>query len=109
MEIDITGKNFQVTEPLKKYAIEKIQKLDKYALKLESVHIIFNVQKFRHLAEITALGKNHRFTAKEESTDMYAAFDKSFGDIQLQFRKQHEKLKDHKGRRYKDGERPVKL
>ena len=103
MEIDITGRHFHVTEPLKQYAIEKTQKLDKYRLKLESVHIIFDVQKFHHVAEITALGKNHRFKAKEESTDMYAAFDKSFGNIQLQFRRQHDKIKDHKARRYEAG------
>jgi putative sigma-54 modulation protein len=99
MEIDISGRHFHVTEPLKDYAAEKIMKLDKYRLKLESVHIIFDVQKFHHIAEIAALGKNHRFAAKAQSTDMYAAFDKAFGNIQLQFRKLHEKVKEHKVRR----------
>lgn len=104
MEIDISGRHFKITAPLKKYAVEKIEKLDKYRLKLESVHIIFEVMKFHHIAEIVALGKNARFAAKGESTDMYAAFDKCFGNIQLQFRKQHEKVKDHKGRRYRSKE-----
>ncbi|MBI3315720.1 MAG: HPF/RaiA family ribosome-associated protein, partial [Candidatus Omnitrophica bacterium] len=40
-------------------------------------------------------------TAKEESADMYAAFDKSFGNIQLQLRRYHDRLRDHKARRYK--------
>ena len=100
MEIDISGRHFHVTEPLKEYAKEKILKLDKYSLKLESVHVILEVQKFHHIAEITVLAKNLRVTAKEESVDMYAAFDKSFGNIQLQFSKQHERVKDHKARRY---------
>ena len=100
MNIDITGRHFQVTEPLKEYATEKIQKLDKYSLKLESVHVIFDVQKFHQIAEIVTLGKNLRFTAKEEGQDMYAAFDKCFGNIQLQLSRQHEKVKDHKARRY---------
>ena len=100
MEIDVTGRNFHVTEPLKEYAVEKIQKLDKYSLKLESAHVIFSVQKFHHIAEVTTLGKHLRFTARAQSTDMYAAFDKCFGNIQLQFSKQHERLKYHKGRRY---------
>ena len=100
MEIDISGRHFHVTEALKQYVVEKIEKLDKYSLKLESVHVIFEVQKFLHISEITVLGKKLRLTAKEKSTDMYAAFDKSFGNIQLQFRRQHEKVKDNKGRRY---------
>lgn len=104
MEIDITGRHFQVTEPLKQYASEKIQKLDKFSLKLESVHIVMEVQKFYHIAEITVLGKNLRFTAKEPSTDMYSAFDKALGNIQLQLGRQHDKLKDHKGKRFEAGD-----
>ena len=100
MEIDISGRHFHVTEPLQEYVREKLQKLDKYRLKLESVHVILEVQKFHHIAELTVLAKNLRITAKEQSTDMYAAFDKSFGNLQLQFRKKHEKIKDHKLRRY---------
>jgi len=100
MEIDISGRHFHVTEPLKEYIQEKIQKLDKFQLKLESVHIILDVQKFHHIAEITVLAKGLRITSKEQSTDMYAAFDKSIGNLQLQFSKKHEKIKDHKARRY---------
>lgn len=98
MEIDITGRHFHVTEPIKQYVTEKIEKLDKYSLKLESVHVILDVQKFRHISEITLLAKHLRVTASEESTDMYAAFDKSFGNIQLQLRRQHERLRAHKER-----------
>ena len=102
MEIDISGRHFHVTEALKKYASEKVKKLDKYALKLEAVHVVLEVQKFTHLAEITTRGKNSRHTAKEMSTDMYAAFDKSFGNIQLQLRKQHDKVKSHKVKNFKE-------
>ncbi len=98
MEIDISGRHFQVAEALKDTITEKIEKLDKYRLKLESVHVILSVEKFRHIAEVTLLGKQLRFTAKEESVDMYAAFDKCFGNIQLQLRRKHDKVKDHKVR-----------
>ena len=101
MEIDISGRHFHVTEALKDYITEKIEKLEKYALKIETVHVVLEVQKFHHISEITSAGKKLRMTAKEESSDMYAAFDKSFGNIQLQLRRQHDRVKDHKGRRYK--------
>jgi len=106
MEIDITGRHFQVTEPLKKYVTEKIEKLDKYSLKMESAHVVFEVQKFIHIAEITMLAKGVRLTAKAQSTDMYAAFDKCFGNLQLQMSRQHDRLKDHKD---KSGLRAEKL
>lgn len=101
MKIDISGRHFQVTPALKEYIQEKLQKLDKFSLKLESAHVVLEVQKFHNLCEILLLGKNLRLTSKEDSADMYAAFDASFGNIELQMRRQHDKVKDHKGRRYK--------
>ncbi len=108
MEIDISGRHFQVTKPLKDYVREKVEKLEKYQLKLESVHVVLEVEKFRHICEITMLAKNLRSTAKEESLDMYAAFDKCYGNIQLQLRRKHDKLKDHKARRYAFGAKKIK-
>lgn len=96
MVIDISGRHFQVTEALKAYITDKIQKLDKFSLKIEQIHVVLEVQKFHHIAEITALGKNLRLTSKEQSEDMYAAFDLSFGTIQLQLARQHDRVKDHK-------------
>ena len=103
MEIDIAGRHFQVTEPLKAYIAEKMEKLDKYKLKLELAHVVLEVQKFHHLCEITLVGKNLRMTAKNEAADMYAAFDNCFGNVQLQLRRQHDRVRDHKGRRYAKG------
>ncbi len=101
MEIDISGRHFHVTEALKDTIIEKIEKLGKYSLKLESAHVILEVQKFHHLAEITLRGKNLRMVAQGDSVDMYAAFDKGFGSIQLQLRRQHDRVKDHKKQKAK--------
>ena len=98
MEIEITGRHFHVTEALRDYIQMKVEKLDKYALKLEMIHVVLDVQKFRHISEIVARGKSTRLTAKDESADMYAAFDKSLGNIQLQLRRQHDKTRDHKSR-----------
>ena len=98
MEIDISGRHFHVTEALKDTITEKVKKLDRYSLKIETVHVVLEVQKFHHTAEITVAGKNLRLTAKEESADMYAAFDNSLGNIQLQLGRQHDRVKDHKVR-----------
>lgn len=100
MEIDITGRHFQVSESLKDYVAQKIEKLDKFSLKLETAHVVMEVQKFHHIAEITVRGKDIRLTAKESSADMYAAFDNSLGNLQLQLARRHDKVKDHKARRY---------
>ncbi|MBI4432791.1 MAG: ribosome-associated translation inhibitor RaiA [Candidatus Omnitrophica bacterium] len=96
MEIDISGRHFHVTEPLKQYAAEKLGKFDKAGLKIEAIHVVFDVQKFMHIAEIVVRGKELRVTAKEQSTDAYAAFDKCFANVQLQLRRTHDRVKDHR-------------
>lgn len=100
MDIQISGRHFKVTESLKDYMTEKLEKLDKYALKLESVQVILGVQKIHQICEIVAKGKNLRLTAHEQRGDMYAAFDTCLDNLQLQLSRQHDKVKDHKGRRY---------
>ena len=108
MKIDISGRHFQVTDGLKTHVADKADKLDKYGLKVEAMHVIFQVEKFQHVAEIVIRGKELRLTAKAKSTDMYAAFDKCFGSVQLQFSRLHDRVKDHKGRRYASKEKAEK-
>ena len=100
MEIDISGRHFKVGQALKDYIDAKVRKLDKYALKIESVHVVLEVQKFINIAEITLLGRNLRVAAKSDSSDMYAAFDNCLGSIQRRLGRQHDRVKEHKGRRY---------
>jgi putative sigma-54 modulation protein len=100
MKVDISGRHFKVLPALQEYVESKVQKLDKYSLKLESARVVLEVQKFRHIAEITLRGKDLRLVAKEEEADMYAAFDLCFGNAQLQLSRKHDKSRDHKGRRY---------
>ena len=100
MEIDISGRHFKVLPVLKKYIETKVQKMDKFSLKIESAHVVLEVQKFRHIAEITLMGKNLRVTCKKDEVDMYAAFDSCVGKLQLQLSRQHDRVRDHKGRRY---------
>ena len=100
MKIDISGRHFKVTGPLQDYIDSKVQKLDKYSLKIESAHVVLEVQKFRYIAEITLRGKDLRLVAKDEDGEMYAAFDRCFGRAQLQLSRKHDRRRDHKGRRY---------
>ena len=100
MEIDISGRHFRVTAPLKDYIEKKVERLDKYSLKIESVHVVLDVQKFHYTAEITLAGKNLRLTCRKENADMYAAFDDCYGRLQLQLSRQHDRVKERGGRRY---------
>ena len=105
MNIVITGRHFDVTDGIKAHANEKISKLDKFLTKLLEAHVILSVEKFRHIAEITVIGKNLKITSTETTSDMYASIDKAVSSLEEQLRKFHDKIRAHnakKSRKIKD-------
>lgn len=99
MNIVITGRHFNVTDPIKKHANEKISKLDKFLSKIIEVHAILTVEKDRHTAELTAIGKDMKVTAVETTSDMYVSIDMAVMSLEKQLKKLHDKVKEHRGKR----------
>lgn len=95
MQINVTGRHFAVTEPIKKYIQEKLLKLDRYSGKIIEVHITLSVEKYRHDVEITLLTKGSPIKVSAESEDMYASVDKALDKIQTRLKRYAEKLKRH--------------
>ncbi len=96
MKIDIRGKQFKITDGLRDHVIQKMRKLGKYPLRLESAHIVFDVQKITQTCEILITGKNINLTAIEETEDLYASLDAAIESLNRQLAKYHERIKDHR-------------
>lgn len=99
MQITIVGRHFDVTEPIKRHVNKKLLKLERYAQKLREAHVILEIQKFRHIAEVTLYLKYVKLTATEESGDMHSSIDKVLGNLHKQLLKLRGRLKEHRGRR----------
>lgn len=99
MQISVVGRHFDVTEPIKNYVDSKLLKLERYADKIKEAHVILEVQKFRHIAEITLYLKYFKLMATEESRDMYASIDKALGSLHKQVLRLRDRIKEHKARR----------
>ncbi|MCX5716171.1 MAG: ribosome-associated translation inhibitor RaiA [Candidatus Omnitrophica bacterium] len=99
MQITVVGRHFDVTEPIKKYADSKLFKFEKYTDKIIEAHVMLEVQKFRHMAEITLFLKDFKLTSREESRDMYASIDAAVNSLHKQLLKLRERIKEHKGKR----------
>jgi len=96
MNVVITGRHFEVTEGIKSHINEKIVKLDKFYHKILEAHVILSVEKFRHIAEITVIGKHIKVTATETTSDMYASIDMAIDSLEKQLRKLHDRIKEHR-------------
>lgn len=101
MPIQFTSlKNTEASEELRHFTTEKLEKLKKFVSKFTSIHIIFHVDKLRHIAEAKIhapnLPKNGIF-AEAESEDMYKTVDLLIDKLISQMAKYKEKATDHIG------------
>lgn len=92
MQVTVTGRNIEMTEALKKYAEEKVQKVKKYLHTSIDAHIILAVEKFRQKAEVTINANGVKIHGEEETEDMYSSIDKVMDKIERQVRKHKERI-----------------
>jgi putative sigma-54 modulation protein len=80
MELSVKGKNLEVSDSIRKYAEQKIGKLDKHVSKLARVELELAVEKNpsiseNQVAEATVWLKGHTLRAREATRDMKASID----------------------------------
>ncbi len=93
MQIEITGRNVDVTDAIKDYARRKIQKVVDGFSSVENVRVILDIQKIRHIAEVIVQGRQRlRLEASETSEDLYASIDLVSDKIGRQLRKSRDKV-----------------
>lgn len=95
MNLSVTGQHIDVTEPLRDYVHEKMNKLERHVDHLTDIHVILSVEKLRQQAEATLNLTGTRIHAEAEEHDMYAAIDALTDKLDRQVIKHKEKLKDH--------------
>ena len=98
MQITITARNLEITEPLRRYAEDKIARLQKFVNQITSAHVILSVEKHRQIAEVTLHVREHTIRGEESSTDLYSAIDLVADKIERQILRYKEKIIEHSGR-----------
>jgi len=96
MQINVSGQNIDITDALKSYAEEKLDRIQKHFDHVTNTNIVLNVEKGRHMAEATMHTKGAALHADAEGNDMYAAIDSLADKLDRQVIKHKEKLTDHR-------------
>ncbi len=96
VHVNITFRNTDATDALKKYTDEKISNcLKKYIHHDTDANAVLSVEKNRHIAEVSFNVDGASFSCSEESGDLYASIDRLVGSLSNQLRKHKEKLTSH--------------
>jgi len=93
MQVAVTFRHMEADEGVKSYVKEKVEKLQKYIENPREVHVVLAVEKFRHIAEITVVGKGRMFNSQGRDNDLYAAIDQMADKMERQVRERREKAR----------------
>jgi putative sigma-54 modulation protein len=102
MKITITGRHFEVSEDLSKYAEKKLAKLEKFFHKLIDIEVIMYMEKHNHIIEAVINGDGTKFFGTEKASDMYSSVDLLMKSMEKQVVKHKEKHSGHKAQPLKN-------
>ena len=94
----ITGRHMVVTPALRQHVAEKFDRLERYAVPLDRVEIVLEVNKLQHAAEAICVIGGKRVQAKTSTREMYATIDQLVSRLEAQIRKFKERRTEHKSR-----------
>lgn len=95
MQINITGHHIDVTDALRSYVSEKLEKLERHFDHVTNVHVILTVEKQQQKAEANVHVSGADLFAQHDSDDMYASIDGLVDKLDRQIVKHKEKIGDH--------------
>jgi putative sigma-54 modulation protein len=95
MQITVTGHQIELTEPLRRYAEEKVGRIQRHFDHVTNTNVVLSVEKLRHRAEATIHAKGATLHATGEGEDMYAAIDALADKLDRQVLKHKEKHNGH--------------
>jgi putative sigma-54 modulation protein len=105
VEVEIYGKNMDISDRLRKYVDKKISKLDRFLVDIEDARVDVSYEKSarsaadRQVAQITLRGKGFILRTEERADDIFVALDQSLDKMQRQI----ERYKGKRSRGRGDG------
>lgn len=86
MQLTVTGRHIDITEPVKIYAGQKLRHIIGKHLpaKITKAHIIMDVQRYQQIVEIELHSPHTNIYSKVMSPDMYTSIDKVIDKIERQ-------------------------
>jgi len=96
MRIHFTGRQMDVSDAMKLFVTEKLEKITKYWTSIQEINVTLSVEKYRHIAEIGVSGKPFSLNGEEVTSDMYASVGAVVEKLERQAKKRKEKVRDRK-------------
>ena len=103
--IEITGRNYEVPDRIRKLIEAKLDKLKKYFTDIIEIRCVLTIEKYRNICEIIVIGKDYDVKSAQEADSMDDAVHSTLDHLKLQAQKNRKKIRDH--HRRTKGARPT--
>lgn len=94
MNIEISGRNYEVTDKARKLLSTKLEKVKKYFDDIIEVRCVLKVEKKSHICEIHIHGKHQDVDATQKADSMDEAIQNAIDRLKVQAQKNRAKIKD---------------
>ncbi len=98
MQVSVTFRHIDATEPLKKHAMDKVGHLKKYLDDATQAHVVLSTEKHAQRADIQIASHGMLMRGKEDSSDLYNSIDRAVEKLEKQIKRYKDKLASHKPR-----------
>lgn len=98
MQVTVTGRHMGVSDALKAYCKEKVERLPRFFDRIQLIEVVLDGKSGQHSAELIvhAAGAPQPFVAREQDEDAFAAVDLVMDKIEEQLRRYKEKHRNRK-------------
>lgn len=96
MTIEISGRNYEVTERNRELITKRLEKLSVFFEDIIEVRCVLNVEKYRNICEVIIIGKNQDVKSIQEADLMEDAINSTFDHLKTQAQKNRKKITDQR-------------
>ncbi len=98
MQLSVKGRNLEVTDAIRAYAEEKVQRMTRYLEQIVSGTVYLSVEKHQQIAEVTLRVRDLTIRAEESTDDLYSSIDLVAEKLERQILRYKERIAAHVSR-----------
>lgn len=108
--IHIIGRNVEVTDPMKAYAVNKMNDIVKrFKARVVEATIVMDIQRYIHNVNYVIEVNNLRIKVSGHTKDMYSAIDQAAGRLDAKLSRYHRRIHEHHDKHVQEREMNVNV
>ena len=98
INVVILAKHFDITTPLRKYIMDRVEKVERMNHAIIDMVVRIDIQKMDHTVDIVMKFSHFKINVHAVTDEMYSAIDKAFDKLRAKIRRWKGKIQDHHAR-----------